>query len=564
MSEPSKNKFLITLSSADGGKKLTDNEKRPFQSNFVPLEIRVQRSAKKKDPMAQECRYISSKETEYPKGARCYIQIWELDTWAVEKKKGKKKVQEKVQDKDGSAKKSAECAKNDFLAEFGGFIKEIINEEKKEYKFITDGKETTIPKAPADKKLGKLILRIDELRQNGQIYKKDIAVPIQGEVESILEIGVAYQDKPNQQTYTDNYTRPVYPIVNISKIIEEQLKEGGLRVICYVQLERDIDTEAHDFYKQIRESIPIEKQKGKKLFPYPSAPKLSLEKWLSELKMKEKKPSEPISTRKLFDIQNDRNFKHASGKLEEKFKSLRVDDNGRIIVGRILLVEGKQEIVSNIKRLIDAVYEQHMESKGEKPKVFKLGIYCHGSPNRLMTGGRIKKFDRNNNKDKPDHDYGRKEGGDITKDNVDDFVSRFVVKEEGKERKLPADNIVFALYACSTGRSSYTDALTHDVKNPDGSTTPKSHFDNTFGKDQPQPPGKSRGEGSFARALRDKLHLVGRFPNACVHSHTTAGDADANPYIRRFYIKKEDDIDKRKEKNREVVRDTSFMLPPSP
>jgi hypothetical protein len=527
---PLTSEFLITLARSESSGKLKDNQIKPSQSNLIPLEIRVRLSANKKD--VQKCKYISSKEkeTEYPDDARCYIQIWELDSWTVETKKKGKTVKETGKDKDSTITKSDKTKKNDFLAEFGGFIKEV--KKGKEYKFVTDGKGTTIPKAPTDKKLGKLLLKMDQLQKDGPTIKKDVTVPIQGEVETILEIGVVYQETANQQSYTDNYSRPVYHIRNMSKIIQEQLNEGGLRMLCYTEYNRNIDKADLKFYEQNRDN---KKLTGKKKIPHVTEDvRENLKDWLTELK-KNKKYDGNIpaqsSTLSIYKIVNDANFPYASGKFAKEVNSLYINSKNELEV-RCFEIFGWKEIRSNVNKLIEAVYKQYMGSTGEKPKVLKLGIYCHGEPKILCTAGRL-----------PDQaGTGKKPVDNLKISKVPEFVESFIVREGEKDRKLLADNVLFALYACSTGRSSFTDG---GVSYRDGSKTvhiPRSgkKEDNTFGKNLP--PGKSLGEGSFARALRDALHLNGRFPKAHVYSHTTVGTADANPKIRLFYTNKDVDM----------------------
>src|SRR6266403_2384181 len=116
--------MLISLARANNGKGLSENQKRPLQTNLIPLGIVVQ-SCAKKARNSQLCRVIPQTTPTFEESARCYIQLWELDEW----ENGKDPVNDPDPDAAGTT--------NDFLAEIGGFIKQVgINQ----FKFVTDGK----------------------------------------------------------------------------------------------------------------------------------------------------------------------------------------------------------------------------------------------------------------------------------------------------------------------------------------------------------------------------------------------------------------------------------------
>lgn len=427
---PATRTFLISLANAaETGmpiRPLGDRLLRNLPSNFTPLKIRIQ-PCRASETQSQTCKYIPEAETDYPEEARCFIQIWELDQWS--RGRGPSTRRRSGTEQDTAAQES----QNEFLAEFGGFIKQVTGNR---YRFVTDGTGITIPSASDDRGTGKLILRIDKLQDNtitGTPLEEK--VPIQGEVETRLEIGVAYQDSAGQRSYTDEYSRPVYHMWNMSKIIEDQLQAGGLRVLFYVSYNREIDDRTLRYYTSQDSAAP---------------PARTLRQWQSSQTPPPSLPFNP-SGRLLSKIKNDRNFPDASTGMSREWHTLYVNGAGEIGVGRFMITgwsTSSRPIKSNISTLIDQVYRQHMDSTGEKPKVCKVGIFCHGARQSLLTRGR-NPGDTSPGQDPP------KVGQNIGLSNLSAFVQSFIVAEGEGQRKLLSDNVIFALYACLTGRSSY-------------------------------------------------------------------------------------------------------------
>jgi len=495
--------FLISLANAGTSRPITPRGTallRNLPSNFTPLKIRIQ-PCRTSETHRQACTYIPAAETAYPEEARCFIQIWELDQWSRGRGSFTRRRSGTEQDT------AAQEGQNEFLAEFGGFIKE---DDRNRYSFVTDETRTTIPSASDDRGTGKLILKIAQL-QNDTIAETplEVTVPIRGEVETRLEIGIAYQDSAEQRSYTDEYSRPVYHIWNMSKIIEDQLQAGGLRVSFCVRYNREIDDRTLDYYINHKSRSD----------PWPPAEQ-SLRQWLDGQTSPPTLAFVP-SERLLSAIQNDENFPDASTGMAREWNTLYVNDAGEIGVGRFMLAgwsTSSRPIKSGISTLIDQVYRQHMDSIGEKPKVCKVAIFCHGSTQSLLIRGR--NFgDTSPRLDPP------KVGQNLGIPHLSAFVRSFIVAEGGGQRKLLSDNVIFALYACLAGRSSY-------APRPSPQDEEAFRTDPTYGQ-QPGPE-QVLGEGTFARVLRDELHLDGRFPLAHVYAHTNAGPAALNPHIRLF------------------------------
>lgn len=184
--------FLISLA-LENGTPLSDNASRPSQSNLTPLIIRIQ-EARRRSSSAQSCHYIPESEHSWPATEKCYMQIWELNQWSEGRGRGTEEDS------------SAQSTHNELLAELGGFIKQT---GRNRFRFISDG--SGIPQAQQNPRIQKIMLILQRL-QNGRLVEEAerIEIPVTGESEIKLELGIVYQNSAGQSEYEDNYTRPVY------------------------------------------------------------------------------------------------------------------------------------------------------------------------------------------------------------------------------------------------------------------------------------------------------------------------------------------------------------------
>ena len=184
--------FIISLA-LESGTALSENSSRPQQSGLTPLKIRIQ-AARRGSRSAQQCHFIPESESSWPASERCYIQIWELDQWSSGRGRGSEEDS------------SAQSTSNELLAELGGFIKEVA---RNDFRFISD--DSGIPHTPENQRTQRIILVLQRL-ENGRMAatNRRIEIPVLGEREIKIELGIVYQDSTGHREYANNYSLPVY------------------------------------------------------------------------------------------------------------------------------------------------------------------------------------------------------------------------------------------------------------------------------------------------------------------------------------------------------------------